>query len=208
MTRTTPILRQPHRRRSNAEWDEIKRLYQAGATAKALVKEYGGTERTLYARARRDGWLRKHDAWPVRGAAPEAGLTPREADEGVRELGAGDPFSAADAACRELAEDASLGDAARAAATSAIAHLRDLAPAKSYTYARLAGTLERLARGAVGDGGGDAADAGREAALDCLRRALREEAACDGRPSTASRSPSPSLRDREETEPAAGRAHG
>jgi len=170
MTRATPILRQPHRRRSNAEWDEIKRLYQAGATAKALVKEYGGTERTLYTRARRDGWLRKDDP----AAAADDGLTPREADEAVRGLGAGDPFSAADAACRALAQDASLGDAARAAATTAIAHLRDLAPAKSYTYARLAGTLERLARGAVGDGAG-AADGERAAALDFLRREVARE---------------------------------
>lgn len=145
-------------------WDEIRRLYQAGATAKALVKEYGGTERTLYTRARREGWLRKNDA-----AAPEAGLTPREADEAVRGLGSGDGVPGPDAACRELAADASLGDAARAAATSAIAHLRDLAPAKSYTYARLAGTLERLARGAVGDGGADPTEPGRLAALDFLR---------------------------------------
>jgi hypothetical protein len=213
MTRATPILRQPHCRRSSAEWDEIRRLYQAGATAKALVRQYGGTERTLYTRARRDGWLRKDDAWPVRGAAPEAGLTPREADEAVRGLGAGDGVPGPDAACRKLAEDASLGDAARAAATSAIAHLRDLAPAKAYTYARLAGALERLARGAAGDGGGDAADAGREAALDVLRRegfsplsrfsaapGSSEEGGAEAYPSTPSGSPSPSLRDREETD--------
>ena len=170
MTRATPILRQPHRRRSHAEWDEIRRLYQAGATAKALVKEYGGTERRLYARARRDGWLRKDDAWPARGA-PAEGLTPREADAAVRGLGADEAVPGPDTACRELAVDASLGEAARAAATTAIAMLRDGEPARSYAYARLAGTLERLARGAIGDGGAaDPTEPGRMAALDFLRR--------------------------------------
>ncbi|WP_332659912.1 hypothetical protein [Brevundimonas sp.] len=170
MTRTTPILRQPHRRRSNAEWDEIRRLYQAGATAKALVKEYGGTERSLYARARRDGWLRKDDP----AAVADEGLTPREADAAVRGLGADDGVPGPDAACRALAGDASLGDAARAAAKSAIAMLRDGFATKAYAYARMAGTLERLARGAMGEGG-DAAERGRAAALDFLRREVARE---------------------------------
>ena len=174
MTRATPILRQPYRRRSHAEWDEIRRLYQAGATAKALTKEYGGTERTLYSRARRDGWLRKDDAWPVRGparaAAADAGLTPVEADAAVRRLGADDAAPGPVMACRELAADASLGDAARAAAATAIAMLRDGHTASAYAHARLAGTLERLARGAAGDGGGAySTEPGRRAALDFLR---------------------------------------
>lgn len=172
MTRSTPILKNPYRRRSHAEWDEIRRLYQAGATAKALMKDYGGTERTLYARARRDGWLRKDD-----GPGTEGGLTPREADEAVRALGGDEAVPGPDAACREMPEDASLGDAARAAAATAIAMLRDGFAARAYAYARLAGTLERLARGAVGDrnGGADGTEPGRQAALDYLRReALRD----------------------------------
>ena len=32
------MLRQPHRRRSQAEWDEFRRLSQAGATAKVLQR--------------------------------------------------------------------------------------------------------------------------------------------------------------------------
>lgn len=169
MTRPTPILRQPYRRRTNAEWDEIRRLYQAGATAKALVKEYGGTERTLYTRARRDGWLRKDD--PATAATDE-GLTPVQADAVVRYLGADEAAPGPDAACRELGADASLGDAARAAAATAIAMLRDGHATRAYAYARMAGTLERLARGAVGaDGGTDATEPGRMAALDFLRRA-------------------------------------
>ena len=166
MTRATPILRQPYRRRSHAEWDEIRRLYQAGATARALTKEYGGTERTLYSRARRDGWLRKDDLAP----AADAGLTPVEADEAVRALGAEDGVPGPDAACRALAADASLGDAARAAAATAIAMLKDGFAPRAYAYARLAGTLERLARGAAGDGGGAySTEPGRRAALDFLR---------------------------------------
>lgn len=172
MTRATPILRQPHCRRSAAEWDEIRRLYQAGATAKALVREYGGTERTLYAHAREEGWLRRNDKTP-----PATGLTLREADEAVRGLGSGDEDAPGpDAACRELAADASLGDAARAAATTAIAMLRDGHATRAYAYARMAGTLERLARGAMGDGAGAAAaDGGRAAALDFLRREVARE---------------------------------
>lgn len=167
MTRSTPILRQPFRRRSNAEWDEIRRLYQAGATASALVREYGGTERTLYTRARRDGWLRKDDAPASTEAA--AGLTPVQADAAVRTLGAADGVPGPDTACRALAADASLGDAARAAAATAIAMLRDGFATRAYAYARMAGTLERLARGSGMEGGEAASEPGRMAALDFLR---------------------------------------
>lgn len=169
MTRATPILRQPHCRRSAAEWDEIRRLYQAGATAKALVKEYGGTERTLYTRARQEGWLRKNDKTP-----PATGLTPREADAAVRRLGADDAVPAPDAACRALAEDASLGEAAQAAARSSISMLRNGNATRAYAYARMAGTMERLARGPIGEGG-DAAERGRASALDFLRREVARE---------------------------------
>ncbi|MDI1327901.1 MAG: hypothetical protein PSV23_14015 [Brevundimonas sp.] len=199
MTQATPILRQPHCRRGAAEWDEIRRLYQAGATAKALVRAYGGTERTLYTHAREAGWLRKDDRTP-----PATGLTPVEADAAVRALGAEDGVPGPDAACRALAADASLGEAARAAATTAIALLRDGQAAGAYAHARLAGTLERLARGAVGDGGGDATEPGRVAALDFLRReAVRDYPSTpsgSARPvGSADRSSTPSLRDREET---------
>ena len=170
MTRATPLNRKPHRRRNNAEWDEIRRLYQAGATAKALAEDYGGTERTLYSRARRDGWLRKDDPPP-----PGTGLTPLEADAAVRGLGADDAVPGPDAACRALTADASLGEAARAAATTAIAMLRDGHTASAYAHARLAGTLERLARGSAMEGGEDPTEPGRRAALDFLRReALRD----------------------------------
>ena len=195
MTRSTPIHRKPYRRRNEAEWDEMRRLYQAGATARALVAQYGGTERTLYARARRDGWRRKDDRPPL------TGLSPVEADVAVRALGTGmqgtdEAVPGPDAACRALAADASLGEAARAAATTAIAMLRDGHTASAYAHARLAGTLEKLARGAAGGDGDDpdGTERGRRAALDFLRG---EGAAAY--PSTASRSPSPSLRDREET---------
>ena len=149
----------------------MRRLYQAGATAKALVAQYGGTERTLYARARRDGWRRKDDRPPLTGLSPaEADAAARALGNGV--LGADDGVAAADAPCRALAVDASLGEAARAAAQSAIRMLRDLEPARAYTYARLAGTLERLARGGAGGDGDDpdGTERGRRAALDFLRR--------------------------------------
>lgn len=174
MTKETRLNRQPYCRRSAAEWDEIRRLYQAGATAKALVKQYGGTERTLYTHARDEGWLRKDDVTP-----PRTGLTPVEADAAARRLGADDAVPGPEAACRALAADASLGEAARAAAATAIAMLRDGHTASAYAHARLAGTLERLARGAAGDGGGTySTEPGRRAALDFLR-----EDVADGLPS-------------------------
>jgi hypothetical protein len=165
MTRSTPLHRRPYCRRSEAEWDELRRLYQAGATAKALVKQYGGTERTLYTRARRDGWRRKDDRPPL------TGLSPGAADAAVRTLGADEAVPGPDAACRALAADASLGEAARAAATTAIAMLRDGHTASAYAHARLAGTLEKLARGGAGGDGDDVdgTERGRRAALDFLR---------------------------------------
>lgn len=77
---------------------------------------------------------------------------------------------AADAPIRALGAGASLGEAARASAETAILMLKEAQPTRAYTYARLAGTLERLARGAAGDGSLDGTERGRQAALDFLRR--------------------------------------
>ena len=154
--------RLPYRRRPQGEWAVIRELYRAGATAKALALRFGGTERTLYAHLRKHGCLRKTQ--PTQTCdLDEAALG--EAVRAVRGC-------EADAPVRALAEGASLAEAARAAAQTAIAMLREAQPARSYTYARLAGQLERLARGAAGTDGSDAdgTERGRQAALDFLRR--------------------------------------
>ena len=181
---STEMERLPYRRRPPGEWAVIRALYQGGATAKALALRFGGTERTLYAHLREHGCLRKTQP-PQTCALDEAALG--EAVRAVRGC-------EADAPVRALAEGASLAEAARAAAETAIAMLREAQPTRSYTYARLAGTLERLARGAAGTDGSDpdGTERGRQAALDFLRReALADIEPGSGSPSTASRSPSP-----------------
>lgn len=155
--------RLPYRRRPESEWAVIRELYLAGATAKALALRFGGTERTIYTH------LRKHDCLRKDQPAETCDLDDAALREAVREVRGCE----ADAPVRALPEGASLGEAARAAATTAIAMLRDAQPTRSYTYARLAGQLERLARGTVGGGDGGDADGterGRQAALDFLRR--------------------------------------
>jgi hypothetical protein len=164
-----PMLeRRRYRRRPPSEWAEIRALYRGGATAKALAERFGGAERTIYTHLRESGCLRKDQ--PVEACALDA----HEVAEAVR-AGRG---CEAEAPVRALRADASLGDAARAAAETAILMLRDVQPGRAYAFARLAGTLERLARGAVGDGGGSGRDdggmeRGRRAALDFLRREAR-----------------------------------
>ena len=155
--------RLPYRRRPESEWAVIRAMYRAGATAKALALRFGGTERTIYSHVSKHGCLRKDQ--PVESCDLD-GAALREAVREVRGC-------EADAPVRALAEGASLGEAARASAMTAIAMLREAQPTRSYTYARLAGTLERLACGAVGSGDGGDADGterGRQAALDFLRR--------------------------------------
>lgn len=158
--------RRPYRRRDEEEWGVIRALYRRGATARALAERFGGTERTIYTHLQRHGCLRKAQA-PVECALDEAAL-----DEAVRQgrgLGRG---CEAEAPCLALREDASLAEAARAAAETSIRMLRAVQPTRAYTFARLAGALERLARGAVGTEAGDADGTGRgvRAALDFLRR--------------------------------------
>ena len=162
MAGTTGMERPPYRRRPQSEWAVIRVMFAEGSTAKALAARFGGSERTIYAHMAKHG-LRRRDQ-PTEACTLDA--------ETVRDEVRAARGCAADAAVRALPEGASLGEAARAAATTAIAMLRDTNPARSYTYARLAGTLERLARGAVGDGerGGDGTLRGAAAALDFLRR--------------------------------------
>lgn len=154
--------RRPYRRRPQSEWAVIRELYTAGATAKALAARFGGTERAVYAHVSEHGCLRRDQP------KVECELD----DETIRDTVRAVRGCEADAPVRALAEGASLEEAARAAARTAIAMLRDAQPTRSYTYARLAGTLERLARGAAGGDGRDpdGTERGRQAALDFLRR--------------------------------------
>lgn len=151
MSSKDSLNKQPYCRRSEDAWREIEQLYRAGATAKALAREHKGTERTIYSRARKYGWLRKDQ----RPTGP--GMTPQEADAAARRLGAPEPEDPAeamvsgwdprgDAACRMLEADASAGQAAGAATAAAVRMLRDGQLGRAHAYARIAGLLGRLAR--------------------------------------------------------------
>ena len=158
--------RKPYGRLTPKQWGELLALYDAGATAKALAAQFGTTERTIYTHANRAGRLRKDQPSVEPCTLDDAAL-----EAGVR-AGRG---CAAEAPITALGDDASLAEAARAAAQTAIRMLKDAQPTRAYTYARLAGTLERLARGAAGMAGDGSADVagmarGRQAALDFLRR--------------------------------------
>lgn len=152
--------RKPYGRLSRKQWAEVRALYDHGVTARALSEAFGPAERTIYSHLNRHGCLRKDE--------PEAActLTPEALGETARAVSG----SEAEAPIRGLGAGASLGEAARASAETAILMLREAQPTRAYTYARLAGTLERLARGAAGDGSLDGTERGRQAALDFLRR--------------------------------------
>jgi hypothetical protein len=158
--------RKPYGRLTPKSWGELLALYEAGATAKALAVQFNTTERTIYTHAKKAKLLRKDRPWMEPCALDDAAL-----EAGVR-AGRGCP---AEAPITALTDDASLAEAARAAAETAILMLKEAQPTRAYTYARLAGTLERLARGVAGMAGDGSADAagmerGRQAALDVLRR--------------------------------------
>lgn len=162
---TTGLERKPYGRLSRTQWAEVRALYERGVTARALSEAFGPADRTIYAHLQRHGCLRKDET--------EAAclLTPEALGEKARAV----KGSPAEAPCKGLGDGTSLAEAARAAARTAILMLGELQPTRSYTYARLAGTLERLARGVAGMAGDGSADAegmarGRQAALDVLRR--------------------------------------
>ena len=152
--------RKPYRRRPQAEWARIRALYARGETARALAERFGGTERTIFTHLRAHGMLRRDQT--VETCALDAARLDLEVRDGRG--------CAAEAPIRALGAGASLGEAAKASAQTAILMLTDAQPTRAYTYARLAGTLERLARGAAGDGPVDGTERGRQAALDFLRR--------------------------------------
>ena len=149
MASTDSLNKKPPCRAHPDEWAEIRVLFIAGATAKALSLAYGPTERTIFTHAREGGWLRKDH----KVTRPD--MTAEEADAAARALGRRED-GGGDAACRGLAADAPLDVAARAAARAAVGMLRDGHVGSAQTYARVAGMLARLDRTVEGNAGGEA----------------------------------------------------
>ena len=163
MASTQTLNKAPWRRLTPDEWARVRATFLAGATAKALAVEYRTTERTIYRKAREDGWRRK-DA-----RASEPPMTPDQAEAAARALA---PPGDGAAACRMMAADVALGQAARAAARSAVGMLRDGHVGPAQTYARVAGLLARLERVMPPEDAGQARD---PAKADAAMRFLAAE---------------------------------
>ncbi len=143
----TPLHRRPYSNHTPDEWAEMKGLYLAGATMKSIAAQYQCSERKIYARAGKEGWLRRDHT------ARNPPMTPEEADARARAISGVE----ADAPCRALEADADLDAALRAAVRTTVGMLRDGQPARAYAYGRLAALMLRLAKslegGALGDEG-------------------------------------------------------
>ncbi|WGM32717.1 hypothetical protein [Brevundimonas sp. NIBR11] len=136
----TPLNRRPYTRHNPDEWAEMEALYRAGATAKSIAADYGGSERKIYARAAKEGWLRRD----LKADKPP--MTPKAADRKARAISG----VKADAPVRALGPDADLSAATRAAVRTTVGMLRDGETARAYAYGRLAALMLRLDR-ALGD---------------------------------------------------------
>lgn len=157
-------------------WARIRREYAAGASAGWLSARYGAGERTIGARAKREGWRRKDLAEAADaelGAAEARGEmepAPAPAIGAVWDA----PARGAEAAALETAvaeaADVTRAGAAREALDRAVACMRRGDAAAATAYVRLAGALEALARTGAGEDAGDPTGPGREAALAFLRR--------------------------------------
>ncbi|HYG28569.1 MAG TPA: hypothetical protein VD906_16910 [Caulobacteraceae bacterium] len=163
-------------------WGRIRREYAAGASAGWLSARYGAGERTIGARAKKEGWRRKDlaeaadaelEAAEARGALDPA---PPPMIGAVWDAATGRAEAAAfEAALAEVTDETRAG-AAREALDRAVACMRRGDAPAATAYVRLAGALEALARTGAGEGvgegegGGDPTGPGREAALAFLRR--------------------------------------
>jgi len=136
----------PQCRHSEEEWALIKQLFREGTSAKALAERFGGTERTIYARSKKDGWRRVDLA---KAPQPEP-LTPDEAKGTAVAIQNMDQHAPILTLTPESAPD----EAARRAYESGLLWLIRGDMEKAYKLLRLSGLLERLGRLKVMEGEG------------------------------------------------------
>lgn len=158
-------------------WARIAREYAAGASAPWLSDRYGAGERTITARARKEGWRRKDlaeaadaelEAAEARGAVEPA--PPSAIGQGLG-LGSGSALDGSARARAVLLEEALAGvtdearaGAAREALNRAVAEMRTGDAHAATDWVKLAGALAALA-GRDGSGSPEeAADAAAQAA--------------------------------------------
>ncbi|MDP3802769.1 MAG: hypothetical protein U1C74_26305 [Phenylobacterium sp.] len=172
-------------------WARIAREYAAGASAPWLSDRYGAGERTIAARARKEGWRRKDlaeaadaelEAAEARGAVEPA--PPPAIGPGLG-LGSGSALDGSARGRAVLLEEALAGvtdearaGAAREALDRAVAHMRTGDAHAATDWVKLAGALAALA-GRDGSGSPEeAADAAAQAAamaVLCERLGLAED---------------------------------
>lgn len=155
-------------------WGRIRREYAAGASAGWLSARYGAGERTIGARAKKEGWRRKDLAEAadaeLEAAEARGEMGPAPAIGAVWDAAAARAEAAALATAAAEVTDETRAGAAREALDRAVACMRRGDAAAATAYARLAGALEALARTGAGEDAGDPTGPGREAALAFLRR--------------------------------------
>ena len=171
-------------------WARVRREYAAGASAGWLSARYGAGERTIAARAKKEGWRRKDlaeaadadlEAAEARGAldpTPPPAIGPGLAMDGTARAEA-----AAFEASLAAVDDETRAGAAREALDRAVACMRRGDAGAATGWVRLAGALEALA-GRAGSGEADeVADTSAQdaaMALLCERLGLASDARGDG----------------------------
>lgn len=146
-------------------WGRIRREFAAGASVPWLSARYGAGERTIGARAKKEGWRRK-DLAETADADLEAAEVRGEVEApGAPVVGAG---LALDGTTREALEACDAGgqpdlaEAMRRALGRAVRAMEVGDPRQAQDYLRLARMLEGVGGGEAGDGGRSPED---EAAL-------------------------------------------
>ena len=150
--------RKKYKRHTEEEWVRLEALYRAGVPARALARRYGGSERTIFRHMQRRMALHKdqpqgadHANDPPTDQAFLTAMAELRQDEltpGPPPRPGDDPVDpeAADLECQILSPDATPKQAARAATTTAIQHIRRRDPKQAGAYLRLANSLVRLDR--------------------------------------------------------------
>jgi hypothetical protein len=152
-------------------WSRIQREFAAGASAPWLAARYGAGERTIAMRAKKEGWRRKDLAEAaddeLEAAEAEGALDPVAAPaigKGLGMDGTAGAFASALAGVDEKARDGAKVEALN----RAVAWMKRGDASAAIMWARLAGTLEGLAKGDEGSADEGVDEAAQDAAMAVL----------------------------------------
>lgn len=151
---------------TSAEEAEVCRLSLLGHYAKDLAPQFDVCLSTIR------NTLKRLACRPCDRNEPRNLARSKRSNADVRKAVVETRATAADRFVMDLPDGASFGEAARAAALSAVAHLKEASPSKCQQYLKSAQMLEAADQRATGGWGDPFADTpGRRAALDILREA-------------------------------------